>query len=180
MSNENIFDDLEFDDLELCFDSNDSLECCFNNNDNIDFFDEILDNNGQLIVNNEEDFGLSNCKVNDLTNENEGLYPLNKGQSFKDWNEVESISWLSKHGCKQGFAFSLIKSELDKTDRIPRYRVYYCSKGRRYEPQKKAHVLEERNKPHDNNECAFHLNLQRWKSDNQIHISGIISTHHIQ
>ncbi|CAG8815407.1 32116_t:CDS:2, partial [Gigaspora margarita] len=130
-----------FDDLELCFDSNDSLECCFDNNNDIDFFDKIQDNNGQLIINNEKDDGLSDCEVNNLTNENEGLYPLNKEQYFKDWNEVES--------------------ELDKTDRIPRHRVYYCSKGHHYEPQKKAHALEERNKPHDNNECAFYVNLQR-------------------
>ncbi|CAG8594982.1 17977_t:CDS:1, partial [Gigaspora rosea] len=78
MLNENIFDDLEFNNFELCFDSNDSLECCFNNTDERDFFDEILDNNGQLIINNEEDYSLSDCEVNDLTNENEGLYPLNK------------------------------------------------------------------------------------------------------
>ncbi|CAG8595245.1 7017_t:CDS:2, partial [Dentiscutata heterogama] len=90
MSNKNIFDDLEFNNLELCFNSNNSLEFCFDNNDDSDFFDEILDNYGQLIINNEEDDSLSDCEVNDLTDKKEGLYPLNKGQSFMDWNEVES------------------------------------------------------------------------------------------
>ncbi|CAG8590716.1 8925_t:CDS:2, partial [Scutellospora calospora] len=73
MSNENIFNDLEFNNLELYFNSNDSLEFCFDNNDNRDFFDEILDNNGQLIINNEEDDSLSDCEVNDLTDEKEAI-----------------------------------------------------------------------------------------------------------
>ncbi|CAG8824726.1 13890_t:CDS:2, partial [Gigaspora margarita] len=47
------------------------------------------------------------------------------------------------------FTFSLAKSELDKDDKIPRHRVYYCSKEHHYKPKKKAHVLEERNKEHE-------------------------------
>ncbi|CAG8830528.1 434_t:CDS:2 [Gigaspora margarita] len=141
MSNKNIFDNLEFNNLELCFDSNDSLEYCFDNNDNRDFFDKILDNNSQLIINNKEDNSLSNSN------------------------------------CKRGFAFSLIKSELDKTDEGSRHWVYYCSKGCHYELQKKAHVLEEKNKSYNNNKCTFYVNFQRWISDNQVYISGIIGTY---
>ncbi|CAG8854990.1 39319_t:CDS:2, partial [Gigaspora margarita] len=47
--------------------------------------------------------------------------------------------------------------ELDKNDGKPRHRVYYCSKGRRYEVRKKAHTLEERNKAHENNGCEYHI-----------------------
>ncbi|CAG8783014.1 15737_t:CDS:2, partial [Racocetra fulgida] len=69
------------------------------------------------------------------------------------------------------------EGELDKSDEIPRHRVYYCFKGRRYEAKKKAHTLEERNKTHENSDCDYHINFQRWKSDNQVHISGIIGKH---
>ncbi|CAG8856203.1 15891_t:CDS:1, partial [Gigaspora margarita] len=48
---------------------------------------------------------------------------------------------------------------------------------RRFEVLKKAHNLEERNKAHENNGCEYHINFQRWKSDNQVRISGIIGEH---
>ncbi|RIB25160.1 hypothetical protein C2G38_2166612 [Gigaspora rosea] len=119
--------------------------------------------------------GAENETDEDEFSDSEELYPLAKGQSFMDWKDVES--YFAKHGCERGFAFLLVKSELDKNDRIPQYRVYYCSKGRRFESKKKAHTLEERSKTHKNTGCEFHINFQRWKNDNQIRISGIIGKH---
>ncbi|CAG8760959.1 6449_t:CDS:2, partial [Gigaspora rosea] len=43
-------------------------------------FDEILNYNSQLQPD----------ENNNLTDSEEGLYPLAKGQSFSDWNDIES------------------------------------------------------------------------------------------
>ncbi|CAG8739292.1 12030_t:CDS:2, partial [Gigaspora margarita] len=123
-----MFNTYELNDLELCFASN--------NDDGSNLFTEILDNNGQLIT-EEEDNSLtySDNEVDDILNAEKDLYLLTKGKCFSDWNEVES--WLNKHGCERGFAFSLVKSERDKTN------------GHHYEVQKKAHTLEKWNKTYE-------------------------------
>ncbi|CAG8793218.1 34308_t:CDS:2, partial [Gigaspora margarita] len=101
-----------FDNLELCFDSNNSLECCFDNNDNRDFFDKILDNNSQLIINNEEDNGLSDCEVNDLTNKNEDLYPLNKGHLLKIGTKLRGVNSEHAISIRNGQGFGAFEHEV--------------------------------------------------------------------
>ncbi|CAG8816140.1 7201_t:CDS:2, partial [Gigaspora rosea] len=58
------------------------------------------------------------------------------------FTDSEEEFYLAKHGHNRGFAFSLVKSELDKNDIILWYCVYYCSKRCRYETKTK----HERNK----------------------------------
>ncbi|CAG8846271.1 7687_t:CDS:2, partial [Gigaspora margarita] len=71
-------------------------------------FDEILNSNGQLQT--DESNSLTNSEnESDLTDSEEGLYPLAKGQSFSDWNDVDNVKWG-------------VKSELDKNDGKPRHR----------------------------------------------------------
>ncbi|KAF0433191.1 hypothetical protein F8M41_005128 [Gigaspora margarita] len=68
----------EFDEVDLCFASNIGTN----------LFDEILTSNGQL--HSEESDNLPDSEAEaDLTNSEEGLYPLTKGQSFADWKIVE-------------------------------------------------------------------------------------------
>ncbi|CAG8572587.1 2066_t:CDS:2, partial [Scutellospora calospora] len=152
----------------------DEADLCFISNVETNIFDEILNSYGQLRSEESNSLVESEAKAKtDLTDSEEGLYSLTKGQISVLINE----SWLDKYSHERGFAFSLVKSELDKNDGIPRHRVYYCSKGHRYEAKKKAHILEERNKAHENSGCEYHLNFQRWKSNNQVHISDIIGEH---
>ncbi|CAG8704902.1 18215_t:CDS:2, partial [Gigaspora margarita] len=39
----------------------------------------------------------------DLTDSEEDLYPLAKGQSFSDWNDVKN--WLTNHGHERELPF---------------------------------------------------------------------------
>ncbi|KAF0492464.1 WD40 repeat-like protein [Gigaspora margarita] len=77
----------EFDDMDLCFTSSSVAT---------NLFDEILNSNGQLQT--DESNSLTNSEnESDLTDSEEGLYPLAKGQSFSDWNDVEN--WKSDNQC---------------------------------------------------------------------------------
>ncbi|CAG8597109.1 5644_t:CDS:2, partial [Dentiscutata erythropus] len=68
----------EFDEADLCFASNNEMN----------IFDEILDSYGQLC--SEESNSLVEAEAEaDLTDSEEGLYPLSKGQSFTNWKDIE-------------------------------------------------------------------------------------------
>ncbi|CAG8852097.1 38587_t:CDS:1, partial [Gigaspora margarita] len=51
-------------------------------------FDEILNSNSQLQTDKSNSLTDFENK-SDLTDSKEGLYPLAKGQSFSDWNDVD-------------------------------------------------------------------------------------------
>ncbi|KAF0472751.1 WD40 repeat-like protein [Gigaspora margarita] len=70
--------------MDLCFTSSSVAT---------NLFDEILNSNGQLQT--DESNSLTNSEnESDLTDSEEGLYPLAKGQSFSDWNDVEKyVKW---------------------------------------------------------------------------------------
>ncbi|CAG8713486.1 31971_t:CDS:2, partial [Racocetra persica] len=71
--------DDEFNEADLCFISNVETN----------IFDEMLDSYGQL--RSEESNSLVESEAEtDLTDLEEGLYPLTKGQSFTDWKDVEN------------------------------------------------------------------------------------------
>ncbi|CAG8717166.1 15447_t:CDS:2, partial [Dentiscutata heterogama] len=108
----------EFDEAELCFSSNIEMS----------LFDDILNSNGQLC--SEESNSLTESEAEtDLTDSEEGLYLLNKGQSFGDWKE-QKANW-TKTMEYLGIAFTTAPKSV----------------------------------------------AMKWKSDNQVHISGIIGKH---
>ncbi|KAF0463802.1 hypothetical protein F8M41_026568 [Gigaspora margarita] len=59
---------------------------CFTSSIETNIFDDILDSYGHLCT--KESLIESEAK-NDLTDSEEGLYLLTKGQSFADWKDVE-------------------------------------------------------------------------------------------
>ncbi|CAG8715553.1 27116_t:CDS:2, partial [Dentiscutata erythropus] len=74
--------------FEMASDEFNEADLCFISNVKTNIFDEILDSYGQL--RSEESNSLVESEAEtDLTNSEEGLYPLTKGQSFTDWKDVE-------------------------------------------------------------------------------------------
>ncbi|CAG8630529.1 7216_t:CDS:2, partial [Cetraspora pellucida] len=104
----------------------------------------------------------------------ESKYTLAENQIFESWKSVNEEVIQKK---KNGFGFCITRSEIDKVDKKPRRHVYSYTKGQKYVQHKEAHVLDERNKGHKTGGCPFHINVYRWKDNDQIRISNIIGTH---
>jgi hypothetical protein len=94
------------------------------------------------------------------------------------WSSFEEADVaLRLYGQRQGFAFKINSTDYFPGSRLPRFRAYYCTQARSYQPKKVNSQEAQRNKRSQRISCPYRINIRRAKGENDVTISSCYLDH---